>query len=181
MYLIFQKIYRNLGNNVLDRSSISELLISLIESSNDDDLREECLKIINKLGIKNQKIFNLLENLLISDYNESIRKAAFRVIRNNYSMKGIKPVKFAIKKEESSFLILLIEFLAERDPLACKECIIDRLESFNDPNLNSFINEIKLENLDVEELVNIFFNYVLEKSLESLYFHSRKIPHAFLG
>ena len=173
-----RKIYRNFQNKILNKDSASELLIILIENNQDDDLRVECIEFIRKIDLRSSIIFEFLENLLISDLNEAIRKAAFRAIEINFPQKAITPVRFAINREEGMFLISLIKFLAKVNPFLCREVLIDKIKKLDGISFTDSLNNRKIENLNFKKLKDIIFDYLFRKSLDALYFHRRKIPFA---
>jgi predicted lactoylglutathione lyase len=175
-----REIYSEFQNKIIDKKSASEVLINLAENSQDDNLREESINYIKKIGLKNQSIFEFLENLFISDLNEHIRNAAFNAIKKNFKDKAIKPALYAISKEESfSILIPVIEFLIENfNPLSCKDLLIKKIKNLDKKSLKHDLNLMKLENLNLLRLKNIIYDSLLRNSLENLYFHRRKIPFA---
>ena len=175
-----REIYSEFQNKIIDKKSASEVLINLVENSQDDNLREESINYIKKIGLKNQSIFEFLENLFISDLNEHIRNAAFNAIKKNFKDKAIKPALYAISKEESfSILIPVIEFLIENfNPLSCKDLLIKKIKNLDNKSLKHDLNLMKLENLNLLRLKNIIYDSLLRNSLENLYFHRRKIPFA---
>ncbi|MFX1480565.1 MAG: hypothetical protein ACFFCI_20945, partial [Promethearchaeota archaeon] len=67
MNLTPTKIYENYRANILDKTETVDLLISLIENVDDDIIRRECLEILNKLDFNYKKIFEILENIFISE------------------------------------------------------------------------------------------------------------------
>jgi len=177
MHLTPESIYKDYRNKALDKRSASDLLISIIENSNDELLRVKCMELLQRIGDTDPEVFKLLESLLISDSNESIRIAAFEAIKI-FSLKAINPVKYAIKREKDQFLIDLIEFLAKIDPFTCREAIINRIKKLGIECFENYLNDVKIESLNLKNLKNMFFNHIFFTSLENLYFHRRKIPFA---
>lgn len=177
MHLTPESIYRDYRNKALDKHAASDLLISIIENSNDELLRIKCIGYLQRIGVSNPKVFSLLESLLISDLNESIRIAAFEAIKI-FSLKAINPIKYAIKREKDQFLIDLIEFLAKIDPFTCREVIIKQIKKLNIHSFQNYLHHVKIETLSLKNLKNIFVNHIFFTSLENLYFHRRKIPFA---
>lgn len=175
-----REIYSEFQNKIIDKKSASEVLINLVENSQDDNLREESINYIKKVGLRNQSIFEFLENLFISDLNANIRGAAFKAIKKNFKEKAIKPALYAISKERG-FLILIpiIEFLIENfNPLSCKDLLIQKIKNLDNKSLKYDLNLMNLENLNLLQLKNIIYDSLLRNSLEDLYFHRRKIPFA---
>jgi len=95
-----KNVFSDFENNLLDKNYASELLMTLIENSKEDDVRAESIEYLKKIDCKQQKIFEFLENLLVSDLSEAIRSAAFQAISKNFTKKAIKPVIYAIFKEK---------------------------------------------------------------------------------
>ena len=175
-----REIYSEFQNKIIDKRSASEVLINLVENSQDENLREESINYIKKIGLKNQSIFEFLENLFISDLNEHIRNAAFNAIKNNFKEKTIKPALFAIFKEKG-FLVLIqvIEFLIDNfKPFSCRAVLIQKIKNLDYKFSTYELNLMNLENLNLIQLKNIIYDYLLSNSLENLYFHRRKIPFA---
>ncbi len=177
MHITPESIYKNYRNKALDKRSASDLLISIIENSNDDLLRMKCMELLRGIGDTDPKVFTLLESLLISDLNESIRIAAFEAIKI-FTLKAINPVKYAIKREKDQFLIDLIEFLARIDPFTCREVLIRRIKKLGIQCFDHSLPDTNIENLNLKHLKEVFFNHIFFTSLEHLYFYRRKIPFA---
>ena len=177
-----REIYSEFQNKIIDKRSASESLINLVENSRDEELREESVKYIKKIGLKNQSTFEFLENLFISDLNANIRGAAFKAIKKNFKEKAIKPALYAISKERGDnhqILIPVIEFLIENfNPLSCKYLLIQKIKNLDNKSLKYDLNLMNLENLNLLRLKNIIYDSLLKNSLEDLYFHRRKIPFA---
>ena len=58
-------IYSDFENKIINKRSASEVLINIVENSKDEELREESIEYIMKIGLKNQNIFDFLENLFV--------------------------------------------------------------------------------------------------------------------
>jgi len=174
-----REIYSEFQNKIIDKRSASEVLINLVENSKDEDLREESINYIKKIGLKNQSIFEFLENLFISDCSENIRRAAFKAIERNFEEKAAKPAIYAVFKEKGLILIPVIDFLIENfNPFLCKDVLIQKIKNLDNKSLKYDLNLMNLENLNLLRLKNIIYDSLLKNSLEDLYFHRRKIPFA---
>ena len=101
MELTPDKIYKDYLKNHLDKHSAARLLLSLIENSDSDKIRIDCIREISRIGIKDENTFKILENLLISDSNETIRNTAALTLRSNYLDRIFEPMKWALVHEES--------------------------------------------------------------------------------
>ena len=56
--------------------------------------------------------------------------------------------------------------------------LIQKIKNLENKFLTPELNFMKLENLDLLQLKNIIYDYLMSNSLENLYFHRRKIPFA---
>jgi len=106
-----EEIYSNLINEKLNKIEALNQLISLVEESKDAKIRIESLLIISKLNIANNKIFKILEDCLISDYNQFVRVTAAKIIALRFPKKGVKPLKWAIHNDNSPLVLNTIHKL----------------------------------------------------------------------
>jgi len=174
-----KEIYSEFQNKIFGKRTASESLINLVENSRDEELREESIKYIKKIGLKNQSTFEFLENLFISDFSAKIRSAAFKAIKKNFEDKAIKPALYAIFKEKGLILIPIIEFLIKNfNPFSCRDVLIKKIKNLDNKVLTYDLNLMNLETLNLLRLKNIIYDSLLRDSLENLYFHRRKIPFA---
>jgi len=176
-----EEVFRSYEIKDLSKKSAVEMLISFVESSDDDLLRVNSIKLISKLDPKNQNLYGFFENLFISDLNESVRIAAFKAIKKNFYLKALAPVKYAIQHENGSFLLTLVNFLSNTHPFICKNLLktkIKKLYKNNQDFLELEKNPKNFNNLSLRKLKMLLFNYILNTSLDSLYFHRHSIPIA---
>jgi len=169
------KVYKNCG---IDNAYFLNLLCELVENSDDDDFRLECLEIMNEFNQNSEDIFLFIENLFISDMNPDIKFAALKIMINNYSKKKIiKPILHVLNKCSGNFHFNLMEILSKLNPFYCKKILIEKIKSQKSENndLSWSFNE-NLKSLSLEMLKQIYYNMIFEKSLEDLYFHRNKIP-----
>jgi len=89
----------------MSESMATNLLISVIEESDDSDLRAECINTFEKLSLKSKKIYELFENLLISDESPLIRSVAAKAIIRNFLKDGQKALNWAIIHDKSPLLL----------------------------------------------------------------------------
>ena len=135
MKLTPKKIYENHLNNRLEKSAAFEQLASLIENSDDVDVRLESIKLLGDLDIISDESFKLLENLLISDTNEDVRIAAAEMLRVHFIDRAFEPMKWALEYESSarclysiiSSLITLVRSLGKRDDLNSRAILINEI------------------------------------------------------
>jgi len=136
-------IYDNFSKKVIDKISVIEQLSTLIESSNDIRIRVKSIEYLNKIGKngdnainKDEKLFHLFENLLISDSNDKIRYLSAIFLKTNYLEKAFEPMIWALHHDSSpECLIIIFESLME---------IIDELLKKNDNfSKNLLLNKAK--------------------------------------
>jgi len=173
-----KEIYQLYQNIFLSKNSALYILIYLIDSSNNETLRIKSLKYINKIKPRSKEIFEFLENLLISEVRESIRFAAFKVLKKNFPIQAINSIKHTITNETGLFIIPLIEFLSQVNPFECYKVIIDKIKNHKGIHNDITNKREDLKKLSLKQLKTIFYNYLLNESLEFLYFHRHQIPLA---
>ncbi len=110
-FLSPDKIYSNVENGKFSKAIATELLISLIEGSDNPTTRAESIKISEKLKIHDQKIFKILENSLLSDESPLVRKSAANFIGQFFLKKGSNTLIWVIQHDKSPLVIKVISDL----------------------------------------------------------------------
>ena len=129
MELTPRKIYEDFRKNNIDRNYTAELLISLIDNTDQIDIRLESIKHLKKIGLINDKIFHFLENLFISDTNGKIRCAAAKYIRDFFLDKSLSLIKWAIQYESDyDCMIMMIQTLVKLNNNESKSVLIDMIK-----------------------------------------------------
>ena len=181
MELTPDKIYKDFLENNLDKPSATKLLISLIENSENERVRADCIKEMERIGAKDSQTFKFLENLLISDSNEIIRNSAAVCLRNNFLDKIFQPMKWALMHEESlsclntiylTLIKILHNFVINADPLA-KSILLTEVKRIRRKEFKLGF-EILCETKDInaftkKELSDILINYFTMIFLEKSY------------
>lgn len=183
MILTPEKICEEFENNNLDKHTAFDLLISLIENSENENDRVKSIENLEKIGIFNGKTFIILENALISDSNGNIRNAAAKVIEKKFSNeKALVPLKWAIKHESNyECLITIIKTLEKINDKEAKAILIEQLKKIRKTkylnkdkniqnkrfkkNLKGLFKERKYEDLTHKELGEILINYLTIRHL----------------
>jgi len=188
-----QKICEDFRNNRIDKHSAIKQLISLIENSDDEEIREESVYSFQNIGAINEVLFlfEILENLLISDLNEKVRIAAAKLIKDNFLKEALEPMKWAIQYEsDCECYISIIETLVEINNGESKSILNDeikkiRKEKYLDKSkridnkkfkrsIKKLLKERKDESFSHDELAQIIINYkimsALTKKFYSVYF-----------
>lgn len=158
MVLTPEEIFEELKKNRINKFTAYDLLTSLVENSKSENIRVESIRSLEKIGLYSDKLFIVLENLLISDSNRKIRKAAAEFLKNRYLEKAIRPFKWAIKHEND---------------YECLITIIQALEKINnDESKLILVNEtkriIKTKYLNKEKKIeNKKFKKIIKKLIKS--------------
>ncbi len=179
MNIQLRKILKDLQNHLIDDKIACELLTFVLENSKDEYLRIKSLKEIKKNIPINLRIFKILENLIITDSEDSIRRQAFEIMKSKFPKEKIlEPLIHVIRNENGLFLIPIIEYLAEVDIFLCKNTLINKLMTFDPYYLECPNDPEYLKKLAFRKLKTLFLKYLFNRSLDSLYFHGRKITLA---
>ena len=171
MTLFPQKIYEDFRSQIIQKSRAIDLLILLIEKIDDDSTRKECIEILNKIGVKHNRVFKILENILISDSDENLRYAAAKVIKNKFLNKALTPFLWALQHESSyDCLITIIKSLEEINDDKTDSLLIEEIKKINTDqfkaSLTPIITENLLENYSHKILAEILINNLTVNSLK---------------
>ena len=102
------EILEDIKNGKINKSEASDLLISLIENSDNVDFRIDCLKIIGLIELKNNLAFNTVENCLISDENILVRATAAEVLVKLFLSESYRALNWTIENEQSILVLTTI-------------------------------------------------------------------------
>ena len=107
-----KRIYKDFENKIINKHNAFYLLISLIENSDNEDIRLSSLKFLEKIGIINEHYFNIIENMLISDSNVKIRITSAELLQKKIFDNTLAPLKWALRHEtDYKCLIMIIQSL----------------------------------------------------------------------
>jgi hypothetical protein len=129
-FLISEKIKHDILAGNLSKDKASELLISLIEGSDDINTRVNSIKVLETLEFRDDRIFKTLENYLVSDEEAILRAAAAEYIILNYLEEGITPLKWVIQHDKSPLVLQVYFKLREKFGADKFGLITDELESW---------------------------------------------------
>ncbi|MFX0000538.1 MAG: hypothetical protein ACFE9Q_08865 [Candidatus Hodarchaeota archaeon] len=177
MDLTPKRIYEELGNSKINKFRAYDILISLIENSESEEIRISAIKYLEKIEVNPEHLFNLLENLLISDSNSEIRNRAAKFLKNSFLEKSFNTFKWVIKHEtDYECLIIAIRSLEEINSNESKLILINeikkitRIKILNKERktenkkfkkvIKKFIKTKKLINFTHTELGEILINYL---------------------
>ena len=155
----------------IDRKSLIDILISIIENSDNNDDRIKSLEILSEIGLEDQKSFSIFKELLISDEIELIRSRAAKFIINNFPNKWRSIIEWVIKYEISPQIIFIfIESFKKDNRKLLGRILIEYfryiLDNITDEKLENYIESLKIlndkepfEKFDLEKLIDIYFNF----------------------
>ncbi|MFX1235638.1 MAG: HEAT repeat domain-containing protein, partial [Promethearchaeota archaeon] len=103
-------------NGKLHLNLAVELLLSLLEKSDNSEMRRKSIIALEKLGVNDYKIFKILENFLLSDENPYVRSAAAKLIGQSYLKYGQKTLLWVIQHEKSPAVIKTMVNMIEKEP-----------------------------------------------------------------
>ncbi|MFX0071790.1 MAG: leucine-rich repeat domain-containing protein [Candidatus Hermodarchaeota archaeon] len=176
-----EKIFKNYNNHNLDKVSAIDQLSSLIENSDNISIRIESIEILERIGVGDDNVFNLFENLLISDSNDKVRIAAAKGLKNIFIDKALEPMKWALIHEESpscltvvyNTLINILKSLAIDDNRLTKLFFYNEVKKIR---RKEFMIDFQIQcetkcfdDYPLQELVNIIVNYFTLLFLEKVY------------
>ncbi|MCK4380310.1 MAG: HEAT repeat domain-containing protein [Candidatus Lokiarchaeota archaeon] len=111
-----RSIRKNLSNGDLSKENAADLLISLIETSDNTKIRVESIKTLEEFNIQNQKIFKILENCLISDEDAAVRVSVANFIIHNFLDDALPALRWVIQHEKSPLVLKIIfEYIKDHE------------------------------------------------------------------
>lgn len=161
----------------LDKDKAVELIISLINYHESEEVRIELINNLININTKNLQPFFILENLLISDPNPKIRQAAIKALSIDFIEKDIYPLSWILKNEPCyECLISAIITLQNINNKEVNKVFLKQIKEFSHPKFNEslkFLSEKKkIESFSNIELADILINYYtlifLEKKFGNL-------------
>ena len=186
-----KKIYDNFLDKNLDKRTAVDLLISIIENSDNDVERIKSIESLKKIGDNSDKIYKILENLLLADANEKVRNVAIEAIRELFINQALAPMKWTIKYESNyDCLVNIIETLVRINSLESKSILINEIQKISKikylakakridnkkfkKSLKSLLKSKKFESYSHDQLADIIINFKtiseLTKKFYSVYF-----------
>jgi len=103
-----EKIQEEYSTGNLGKENAAELLISLIEGSENTEIRVRSVKVLEKINFQSEKIFKTLENHLISDENAIVRASVANYLIKNFLEDCLPALRWVIQHERSPLVLQLI-------------------------------------------------------------------------
>lgn len=147
-----EKIWEDFEHKKINEQTTVDLFISLIESSRKDEIRLNAINKLVEILPKGEKLFKILENLVVSDENIEIRYNAIKFIGDRYLNNAFNLLKWAIQNErEYKCLIKVITLLGRLNLAKTKELLYHQVQKFIK---KKFINkERKIENKKIKKVL----------------------------
>jgi len=122
-------VYKEYISNRLDKLTAIKHLTSIIENYDRDEVREESIKILSKMKLIRENLFNLFENLLLSDSSENIRNAAAIYLSEHHLNDSLIAFKWSIQHETFyQCLLTIVNALVKINSNESKEVLIEQLK-----------------------------------------------------
>ncbi|GAH42071.1 unnamed protein product, partial [marine sediment metagenome] len=160
----------------MDKTSAINQLISIIENSDNLSVRIESINLLAQINANTNKVFKLIENLLISDTNESIRLAAAYTIEKIFLNDALEPLRWTFKHEESLKCLLAIsKIVGKIDTVQSKSLIIEKIREIKNKKIVKSLQDLyvkrEFKNLSSYALSRIVENSFVIKDLENKFGH----------
>ncbi len=188
MVLTPNKILQYFQNSVLSKESAVKLLMSLIEDSDDEKNRVKSVEYLEKIGVFNENIYKLIENLLISDSSPKVRQVAIQLMKKSFLDKALKPLKWAILHEmDYDCVVSVINSLSEMKNEGSKAILISEIKRIkrkkfleknkriNNKKFKSSLKKLfqtrKIDTFNHDELSEILINFKTISMLINKFFN----------
>ena len=166
------EIYEDYKSSRINKKKAIDLLITIIENMESNVIRKESLEFLSKIDLKHNEIFNILENILVSDSDKDLRYSAAKIIGSKFLKKSLVPFLWALKYESSyNTLITVIKSLEEISEDKFDSILINEMKKIENDKFNP--NEIPLfvendqEQLSHKDIAEILLNSITVKSLKN--------------
>ncbi|TFF93824.1 MAG: hypothetical protein EU544_05320, partial [Promethearchaeota archaeon] len=123
-----REIYLDFMNGLYSDAEASELILYLLNNSEDDSKRISSLKYLNLLPKKQNKLFSLLENLLVSDSNELIRGTSASLIIQHFPDKAYDLIAWSLQNEKSKYALKMIVESLINSPSQKLQTLLNQLD-----------------------------------------------------
>ena len=122
-------IYKEYINNKLSKDTAINLLTSILENYDIDQIREESIKVLGNKEFVNENLYDLFESLLTSDSSEIIRNAAAIYLCEHHINKSLAVFKWTIRHEKSfQCLLTVVKVLVKINSKESRAEIIDQIK-----------------------------------------------------
>ena len=155
-----EDIFQNVLDKKISKNEALRLLESLINESNNPEIRVSVIEIVEKLTISNESVYSILEKALISDESDMVRFIAAKALINNFEITDDTPLFYALENEDSVYVLRnLLQLCSISDNKVLKrlqDIMITRLSNFY--KLNSDDAQFILD-IDYLDYINFRENF----------------------
>ncbi|MHA1147338.1 MAG: leucine-rich repeat domain-containing protein [Promethearchaeota archaeon] len=169
-------IYKKYLKNEIDKNFFIEYLISFIENSEYNDVRIQSIKLLREVDVHDNRIFSLLENLIISDESPIVRKAAIKFMFLKFQENCFSIIRWAINHEKDYYCYTtIIKSLARIKTNQSKLLLIDEINKIKKKkylfdekkttnrafrkDLKNILKSKSFQDLSIETLAEIIINF----------------------
>jgi len=164
-------IYQKILQDKINRIEGIEFLISIIEKSDITNVRLESLNILYKLKTRDQVVFRILENCVISDECEEIRIISAKNILTNYLPAGEKCLEWALLNDKSSRLLKVLGKILNNPKIDQHKilymCYLQRLEKMAEKF--EVVSEEVPFLLDIEFNIENYHSFIWDSNSRLIY------------
>lgn len=166
MPLTPKAIYKDYKSNDLDKNFSVDLLLNIIDHTENIETRKESIKMLGKIQPNDIETYKFLEHLIISDTNEEVRAITYNVLRKNYLEKALTPISWVLEHEKSlKCQIIGVKTLQDIDNNESKSLLLEKLDKFygreDKFNLKSVLGMKNFNKFSNKELSEILINYFI--------------------
>jgi len=166
-----KKMYLDFQDGKINNVTMINHINSILTQSYDLETRIDCIKILGKETLKSKLVFEILENLLISDKIEKIRKLCAEILGRDYYEEAFKALKFSYLRDPSLDVQLsILSILAEKEDKSSRNFFINEIDRniyqdyFRDP---SDFKTKNLSNFAISYLFEVLKNYQILENLKT--------------
>ena len=111
-----KELFNNYVINKITRADLLDSLLFILENDNSPSIRSESLRIIQEVGSKDEKVYDVIEGSLISDESSFVRAAALDVLCRNFSDRCENPFFWLVQNETSAIVLMPLLKYMEKIP-----------------------------------------------------------------
>lgn len=171
-----EKIYVKFLNGFFNRETASDLLVSIIENSDDEELRRESIVFLSKFVFQNNIRYEFFEDLLVSDLDDSVRMLAGKIIIENYQNISLRLINWIIRNETSTkVLVVLFDLLKQKDKELLRSLLLTYFTEVEKKFSKKYRKKWNLIHKFVFEFEVIHFNELSCRKLVDIYLNFKTI------
>lgn len=158
-----EKVYSDFINNRINTEDALSLLSTILEESNDVQVRLKCVDYLSKFEGIVPKLLHLLENLIISDESELVRAKAIKIFYKRFIEYTSEPLKWSIKNDNSSHILKTHKNIIQNNI----ESKFKKLHIIWIKRVENIAYNLRLELMELNFLIDLGINFELNKSFNT--------------